>query len=209
MPPLTSTTGDDLRREEPVRRYNRTAMTLHWLVAALLLVNVVYGLEATASQGPSVGPLINMHKSIGLTLLGLILLRILWRLGHKPPQMPHAYPAYERKGAHLAHFLLYAVMLLLPVTGYIHDSAWKLAASHPTDFFGLFDFPRLGFIQAMEFGPREWVHSAFGAAHVWLGYALYALFALHIAGVLKHHLIDHESELSRMLPAAHRRSDDA
>ena len=76
-------------------------------------------------------PLIDMHKSIGLTLLGLVALRILWRLGHKPPPMPARYPAYERKGAHLAHLLLYAVILLLPLTGYIHDSAWKLAASHP------------------------------------------------------------------------------
>lgn len=206
---MTGITHADISESEPVRRYNRTAMVLHWLVAALLLVNVVLGLEATATQGPSEGRLINLHKSLGLTLLGLILLRILWRLGHTPPALPRSYPAYERKGAHLAHFLLYAVMLLLPVTGYIHDSAWKLAATHPTDFFGLFDFPRLGFVQGLAHGTREMVHSVFGAAHVWLGYALYALFAIHIAGVLKHHAIDHESEISRMLPAIGHRPDDA
>ena len=138
---MTSATGDRLSYEEPVRRYNRTAMILHWLVAALLLVNVVYGLEAANADDAHVRPLIDMHKSIGLTLLGLVALRILWRLGHKPPPMPSRYPALERKGAHFAHLLLYAVMLLLPLTGYIHDSAWKLAASHPIELYGLVPFP--------------------------------------------------------------------
>ncbi len=204
---MTSATGDRLSYEEPVRRYNRTAMILHWLVAALLLVNVVYGLEAANADDAHVRPLIDMHKSIGLTLLGLVALRILWRLGHKPPPMPSRYPALERKGAHFAHLLLYAVMLLLPLTGYIHDSAWKLAASHPIELYGLVPFPRIGFVEHLAAGPKEQVHSLFGAAHVWLGYALYALFALHIAGVLKHHAIDHESELSRMLPGGHRRPE--
>ena len=204
---MTSATGDRLSYDEPVRRYNRMAMVLHWLVAALLLVNVVYGLEAANADDAHVRPLIDMHKSIGLTLLGLVALRILWRLGHKPPPMPARYPAYERKGAHLAHLLLYAVILLLPLTGYIHDSAWKLAASHPIELYGLVPFPRIGFVEHLAAGPKEQVHSLFGAAHVWLGYALYALFALHIAGVLKHHAIDHESELSRMLPGGTRRPE--
>ena len=206
---MTSTTGARLPYEEPVRRYNRTAMVLHWLVAALLLVNVVYGLEAANADDAHVRPLIDMHKSIGITLLGLVLLRILWRVGHKPPALPRSYPAYERKGAHLAHLLLYAVMLLLPLTGYIHDSAWKLSATHPIELYGLVHFPHIGFIESLPVATKEGVHSAFGAAHVWLGYALYALFALHIAGVLKHHAIDHESELSRMLPAGYQRPDDA
>ncbi len=206
---MTSTIGERLPYEEPVQRYNRTAMILHWLVAALLLVNVVYGLEAANADDAHVRPLIDMHKSIGLTLLGLVLLRILWRLGHKPPPLPRAYPAYERKGAHLAHFLLYAVMLLLPLTGYIHDSAWKLAASHPIELYGLVSFPRIGFIENLPAGPKEAMHSAFGAAHVWLGYALYALFAVHVAAVLKHHAIDHEAELSRMLPGGSQRPERA
>lgn len=205
---MTSTVGDRLPYdEEPVRRYNRTAMILHWLVAALLLVNVVYGLEAAGADDAHVRPLIEMHKSIGLTLFGLVLLRILWRLGHKPPPLPRRYPAYERKGAHLAHVLLYAVMLLLPLTGYIHDSAWKLAATHPIQLYGLVPFPRIGFVESLPAASKEEVHSVFGAAHVWLGYALYALFALHIAGVLKHHAIDRESELSRMLPGGARGQD--
>ena len=168
---------------------------------------MVYGLEAANADDAHVRPLIEMHKSIGLMLLGLVLLRVLWRLGHKPPPLPPSYPAYERKGAHLAHLLLYAVMLLLPLTGYIHDSAWKLGASHPIELYGLVPFPRIGVVEHLAAGPKEQVHALFGAAHVWLGYALYALFALHIAGVLKHHAIDHESELSRMLPGGYRRPE--
>ena len=204
---MTTMIGDGSTRDEPVRRYNYTAMLLHWLVAAALLVNVVYGLEAANADDAHVRPLIDTHKSIGLTILGLVILRILWRLGHKPPPLPRTYPVYERRGAHVAHFLLYAVMLLLPLTGYIHDSAFKLAAQHPIELYGVVPFPRIGFIESLAAGPKEEVHAIFGAAHVWLGYALYALFALHIAGVLKHHAIDHESELSRMLPGGSRRPE--
>ena len=138
---MTSTTGDRRSYDEPVRRYNRVAMILHWVVAGLLLINVVYGLEAADADDAHVRPLIDMHKSIGLTLLGLVVLRILWRFGHKPPPLPRTYPAYERKGAHVAHFLLYAVMLLLPLTGYIHDSAWEGCGDHPIELYGLVAFP--------------------------------------------------------------------
>lgn len=194
-------------RDEPVSRYSRTAMVLHWLVAALLLVNVVYGLKAASADDAHVRPLVDMHKSIGLTILGLVLLRIFWRLGHKPPPLPRGYPGYEKAFALVAHFLLYAVMLLLPLTGYIHDSAWKAAAAHPIVLYGLVPFPRIGFIENLDPALKEHVHSLFSAAHTYLGYALYGLFALHLAGVAKHHAIDHESELSRMLPGGYRRPD--
>ena len=132
---------------EPIQRYNRVAMALHWIVAALIAVNVVYGLKAASADDAHVRALIEMHKSIGLTILGLVLLRVLWRLGHRPPPMPSAYPRYERKGAHVAHALLYLVMLALPLTGYIHDSAWKAAADHPIELYGILHFPRIGWVE--------------------------------------------------------------
>ena len=194
-------------RPAPVARYNRTAMVLHWLVASLLLINIVVGLKGSTAEGPGARQIIDMHKSIGLTVLGLVILRILWRLSHRPPPLPEAYPKIEKSGAHAAHLALYAVMFLLPFTGYIHDSAWKGAATHPILLYGLIPFPRIGFIEAMAPGTKEYLHALFFGWHVWLGYILYGLVALHLLGVAKHHALDHEEELQRMLPAGYRRPD--
>lgn len=196
-------------RHEPVHRYNTTAMVLHWLVAALIVINIVVGLAAVNAGDSDVRRIMDMHKSFGLTVLGLVILRILWRLANKPPPMPRAYPKVERIGAHVAHGLLYAVMLLLPLTGYIHDSAWKEAATHPIVLFGLVHFPRIAVVKALDPATKEHVHSLFGAAHVYFGYILYGLLALHIAGAIKHQAIDREPELQRMLPRGYQRPDEA
>ena len=195
--------------EQPVRRYNRTAMTLHWLVATLILINVFYGLAAASADDAHVRPLVDMHKSIGLTILGLVLLRIFWRLGHTPPPMPRTYPRLDRIGAHAAHLALYAVMFLLPLSGYLHDSAWTGGATHPLVWFGVLHLPRMPIIKSFDPATKDHLHALFGAAHVYIGYILYALVALHLLGVVKHHVVDHESELSRMLPQGYRRPDGA
>ena len=189
-----------------IQRYNTTAIVLHWIIAALILINIVAGLAGMDDKNPNVRSIIDFHKSVGLTVLGLVALRILWRMASKPPPMPGTYSQREQRLAHVAHTVLYALILLLPVTGYIHDSAFKLAAQHPIKLYGLVPFPRIGFIEHLDPATKEQVHSVFFAAHVWLGYALYALLALHILGVIKHHAIDREAELQRMLP---RRRDEA
>ncbi len=198
--------GNALPYAEPVRRYNRTAMALHWIVAALILVNIVNGLQAASADDAHIRPLIDMHKSIGLTVLGLVLLRILWRIGHAPPPLPRSYPRVEKLAAHGAHYALYAVMLALPLSGYLHDSAWNAAAAHPLVLFGVLPFPRMPIIKSFDPVTKEHLHALFGAAHVYIGYALYALVGLHLLGVAKHHAVDHESEISRMLPGAEPRA---
>ena len=88
----------------------------------------------------------------------------------------------------------------MPLTGWIMDSAWKDAATHPMAWFGLFQWPRIGFIMQLDPDVREPIHTIFGGAHEWLSYLLYGLFTLHLAGALKHQLLDGEPELQRMLP---------
>ena len=193
---------------EPVARYNRTAMILHWLVATLLLINIVVGLKGETAEGPGARQIIDLHKSIGLTVLGLVILRILWRIAHKPPPLPKTYPKLERRASHVAHMALYAVIFLLPFSGYIHDSLWKGAPTHPIVIFGLIPFPRIGFLESLDPATKDRLHGVFFGVHVWLGYILYALVALHLLGVAKHHAIDHEEELQRMLPAGYRRPDE-
>lgn len=181
-------------------RYTRMAIALHWTIAALMIAAVALGWLANLATGAVVRPMIDTHKSIGLTVLGLAILRLLWRLTHKPPPMPTSYGPIERRGAHAAHWALYALIFLLPISGYLHDSAFKLAAAHPLQLFWLIPVPRLAAISDMAPAAKEQFHARMFAIHVWLGYVLYGLFALHVAGALKHQFMDHEAELQRMLP---------
>ncbi|MEI5999673.1 cytochrome b [Paraburkholderia bengalensis] len=180
--------------------YSRTAMILHWLIALLIMVNVALALSAESLPGEWVRPVIDTHKSIGITVLGLALLRVLWRVSHRPPPLPREFPSWERMAAHAAHFLLYFLMFALPLSGWMHDSAWKAAATHPMHLFGVIPFPRIGFIMNLDPAVKEPLHDQFGALHTYLGYALYALLAMHIGGALKHELIDRHSVLKRMVP---------
>jgi cytochrome b561 len=147
-----------------------------------------------------VRPVIDTHKSIGITVLGLALLRVLWRVSHEPPPLPREFPSWEKVAAHVAHFLLYLLMIALPLSGWLHDSAWKDAATHPMRLFNLFQWPRIGYVMNLDPTLKETLHDRFGALHTWLGYALYALLAMHIGGALKHQWIDRKPVLKRMVP---------
>ena len=181
-------------------RYTRTAMVLHWLIALLIICNVVLGLTAESFPDSWVRRIVDTHKSIGITVLGLVLLRILWRVSHRPPPLPKAFPKWEHMAAHIAHFLLYLLMIGLPLSGWLHDSAWKDAATHPMHLFGLIPWPRVGFVMHLDPVLKESLHDRFGALHTWLGYALYALLAMHVGGALKHQWIDKKSVITRMVP---------
>ncbi len=178
--------------------YTRTAVVLHWGIAALIVVNVGLAWAVDALPDDWERPVIDIHKSTGITVLGLVLLRILWRAGHPPPPMPAHYARWERRLAHAAHGVLYALMLLLPLSGWLHDSAWKGAASHPMRLYGLVPWPRLGFIEGIEPVAKESLHTLFSVFHTGFGYALYVVLFLHIAGALKHQFIDRDPELQRM-----------
>ena len=186
----------------PVPRYTRVAVVFHWLIALLMLVNVVLMLTVAWFPDALVRPVFDTHKSIGVTVLGLVLLRLLWRLSHPAPPLPAAYPRWERLSAHAVHVLLYGVMLWMPLSGWLHDSAWKDAAAHPMYWFGTFEWPRIGFVaqKVAASDDKEALHDLFGWMHSAGAYALYALFFLHVAGALKHQFFDKEPVLRRMLP---------
>lgn len=181
-------------------RYTTPAIIAHWLIAVLMIGNLLLGLLAEKLPDENIRFAIDTHKSIGISVLGLVLLRILWRLGHKPPPFSAGMALWERAAAHAAHFGLYIFMLWMPLTGWMHDSAWKAAPEIPMRLFNLFEFPRIGWIMGLPDDRKEWLHGLFGEMHEIGGYLLIALILLHLAGALKHQFIDREAEFRRMWP---------
>lgn len=192
----TSTWGQI--RSMSIERYTRTAIVLHWLMALLIVGNLLLAWSVDWLPDGWVRPIIDTHKSLGITALGLVLMRLLWRTTHRPPPLPDAYAGWERAASGVAHIIFYALMFSLPLSGWLHDSAWKDAATHPMQLFGLFEWPRMGLIMALPPAMKESLHTLLGTVHTALGYVLYALLALHVGAALKHQWIDRQPELQRM-----------
>ena len=131
-------------------------------------------------------------------MLGLAIMRLLWRLTHKPPPLPAGTHKWERLSAHAAHTLLYVLIFALPLTGWIHDSAWKGAAKNPLTLFGVVPWFRIGAIQDLPAAQKEQVHALFSQLHTSCAYVLYALLAAHILGALKHQFYDRRPSLQRI-----------
>jgi cytochrome b561 len=183
-----------------VARYTNTAIVLHWIIALGVVTNVTLAwLWPHSLPDDVVRPTIDVHKSIGITILGLALMRLLWRASHAPPPIPTTYQKWEISLAHITHVLLYVILFAMPLTGWIMDSAFKDAAKFPMHYFGTFVFPRIPWIMQLDQPLKENIHTWFGKAHEWLSYVLYVLFVLHVAGALKHQLAG-DKELQRMLP---------
>lgn len=179
-------------------RYTRTAMALHWAVALLVSLNILLAWIVDSVPEERIRLVIDTHKSTGITIAGLAILRLLWRFTHQPPQLPGTYARWERRASQAAHFLLYVLIFLMPLSGWLQDSAWKDAATHPMQIFGMMPWPRIGWIMAIDPIVKETLHTAFAALHEWASFALYALLGLHIAGALKHQWVDREKALQRM-----------
>ena len=182
----------------PLGRYTTPAIVFHWVIALLVFTNIGLAWSWHWVPDDSVRPLINNHKSIGITVLGLVVLRIVWRLTHRPPALPDHHKAWERGLAHFVHWALYAAIVIMPLSGWIMDSAYKDAATHPNFYFGLFQWPRIGWIMALDPATKKSVHDVFEAVHGLTADVIYALVFLHIAGALKHQVLDGEAELARM-----------
>lgn len=176
-------------------RYTRGAIWLHWIVAALVLVNLAIGLLHD-SVLDGVRGAIPLHKSIGFTVLVLTLGRIGWRLAHRPPPLPSALSRWERTGARATHAAFYALLLAMPLSGWAMGSAGR-EARYPTRWFGLFDVPHL---------PVSAANAEAGdSAHLVLGYLMAALVVLHVAAALRHHFLLRDGVLARMAPVLARR----
>jgi cytochrome b561 len=182
------------------QRYTGPAIVLHWTVSVLIFINIALALSVDSLPDAWQRPDINLHKSIGITVLGLAIMRLLWRVSHRPPALPPDYAPWEKTAAHAAHWILYGLIFLMPISGWLHDSAFKDAAQHPLVLFGVIPWFRIGLVQNQDPATKEFLHGLFGQIHTSLAYVIYAMVGVHIAGALKHQFLDKQPELQRMLP---------
>jgi cytochrome b561 len=170
-------------------RYTRTAVVLHWLMAVLVFGLIGLGWSMVdLPQGPARGAAFALHKSLGLSAWVLLLLRIAWRVGHPPPPLPVAIPWWQRRLAAVVHLAFYAVLLVMPVSGYLSSSF----SGYRTQWFGL-PLPHWGWTDAP-------LNELFTEIHVMCSIALVVLVAVHLLGVLAHLLGGEQGMLRRMLP---------
>ena len=180
------------------RRYTRVAIALHWLIAALILTNLPLGWLMVGAEGVRKFTLFQLHKSVGITVLALTLARIAWRFANPPPAYPPTMKRWERSAAHLVHLLFYALMLAMPLTGWIIVSASAL--NIPTLLFGAVPLPHLAFVHDLSLGTRHAVETNVGTGHALLAYLFASLIALHVLAALKHQFVERDAVLPGMLP---------
>ncbi len=171
-------------------RYTSTAIALHWLIALAVfaLVGLGWYMVDIPKNTPERAYFYNLHKSIGLTTAFFIALRVWWRFMHRPPALPASLLSWERTLATWTHRLLYACLVVMPLSGYIASNFTKFGVK----YFG---------IELPPWGPQDkLLYSIFNSIHVFTSYAFVTLIALHIAGAFKHLLVDKDTVFRRMLP---------
>lgn len=180
------------------RRYNAAAVTLHWLIAVLIVIQLCLGWymnEVLPDHSPAQAQILHLHISVGITILLLVLVRIAIRLAWRPPPLPADLPRLDRALAVLTHTLFYVLMLVLPLTG------WALvsAGGHPIAWWGI-SWPHLPGMHAFAGAQHKAARHTLMAVHTnYLIWIVLATLALHVAGALKGQIQGHPV-LWRMIP---------
>jgi cytochrome b561 len=175
---------------EKASRYTSTAVALHWLLVVVLFAQIVFGwfLEDVPRGTPERTIYVNLHKSTGMVIGVIILMRLYWRLTHPAPPLPSSMPLWERVAAHWSHVLLYVCMIVMPLSGYIASNFSK----YGVNFFNSIKLPPWGI-------DDQTIYNVFNTAHVVTSFILVTLIALHVLAALRH-LFKRDGVFSRMWP---------
>lgn len=170
-------------------RYGVVAQGFHWVVALCVIGLLIVGLLMTNMKpSPDMFKIYALHKSVGITVLSLAVLRLIWKLSNPKPHSLPTHQKWERFLAHLTHIFFYFAIIGMPLSGWIMSSA----KGFPVSVFGLFTLPDL-------VGTSAEIGKLANQFHELTAYALIAAIALHFAGAMKHHVIDKDSTLRRMI----------
>jgi len=171
--------------------YSKVAILMHWVTAFFILLNLSVGffMETFANPSPGRNNVLFYHASIGMVILTLAVFRLGWRLTHQPPPLLQSIPMPQQTAAHSLHWVLYLLILVQPISGYVH----RMAGNHPVSVFGLFNLPVL-------IGKNEPLRLLTDAIHDCAGVIMAILVVGHIGVALKHRFIDRDAVMQRMIP---------
>jgi cytochrome b561 len=172
-----------------LQRFTPLQRALHWLMAACILAMFFIGVGMVSTITPKYLPLITVHKTLGTIIFLLALIRLGVRLRFGAPALPADLPSPLKLAAKLSHYVLYALMLAMPLLGWTMLSA----ANYPVVLWGGLRLPQL-------VSPSDGLHTFLWAAHVYLAFAFYALVLLHLAGALFHALVRRDEVFAAMAP---------
>jgi cytochrome b561 len=169
-------------------RYTRVAIALHWLIAVAVIGQFALGWWMQDIPKQPVGPRVdafNLHKSVGMTIFALMVVRLLWRIGHRPPPLP-PMASWQATTARANHVVLYAALLIQPLAGYL-GSEWS---GYPVKFFGI--------VLPAWAGKNVALKDLMSTVHLATSWVIAAAVALHVAAALKHAVIDRDRLLARV-----------
>ncbi len=183
--------------------YTSGAKSLHWLIALLIFFLFPLAWVMGDLSGADKTQAYNLHKSLGITVLALMALRVLWRCFYAAPPLPFTMPKLERTAAKVGHVALYALLFALPLTGWAMIST----SSRPSLLFGYIDFPLIPWLGDLPVDAKKSYHEIFEGAHGLLANALMVLVAAHVAAAVRHAILLRDGIFSRMLPRFGRDSE--
>jgi cytochrome b561 len=175
--------------------YTSVAIALHWIIAIAILLQILGGFQMENLKGAEKFAAFQTHKSLGLTILLLSVARLLWRVANPPPPLPADMKGWEVAAAKLTHFGFYALMIGIPLGGWviISTSPYNIA----TNWWGLFEWPKLP-LSDLPF--RKELNEAAKLGHGAAAWGVVGLFVLHVGAVLKHMFVNDDDVARRMIP---------
>ncbi|PTD16787.1 cytochrome b [Sphingomonas fennica] len=187
----------------PPSRYTLVAIVLHWALAAGIVALIVMGMAMTKLDLPILFKfkVYQLHKSIGITVLLLAVLRLGWRIWHPAPALPATMSRNERLLAHAGHWVLYLLQFAVPLLGWAVVSAAVL--NIPTLLYGVVPWPHLPLLSTIA--NRAQVEPALATTHALMAYGLVLIVVGHVAAALRHHLVLKDDVLARMIPGLRQR----
>ena len=192
---------------QEIKRYTSVAISLHWLIAFFLIGLLAMGKYMTHLEeaDPLRFILTQWHKSFGITVLFLAVVRVLWRVTHKPPVLPVNTPRFESVASHATHVLMYLLMVVIPLSGWVFVSVSPLNLE--TLLFGAIPWPHISFLSSLP--EKESLSVQAGQLHMWLANTLLLLVLLHTCAALFHQIVQRDRLLLRMwMSDSHRDSGD-